>query len=327
VIAFFKQKSSSNVVTLLLYALVLKFPLFLHPQLPMLQPEDHYLYKALVSFLTYGLGFGPFIFTLLAFGLLLGQSLLFNMVCGLQKMYSRSNFLPAMSFLLITSLMPGWNVFSAPLLVNSLLLWVFYNMLLLYDKGNPIGVIYNIGLMMGLISLMYKPALLLMPLLWMALSIMRPFYIREWMVGLLGLATPYYFLSIFLYLTDRWSWSKFLPSIHFSMPSQPPSALLSISIFLIVTGFLSGAYHIQNNLGKMLIQARKDWSLLLWMLLLSSLLIFTSNSMAYSAWVLCGLPLAAFHAAGYLYSSNRYLPSLLHWATFGFAIYLNYWVH
>lgn len=76
----------------------------------------------------------------------------------------------------------------------------------------------------------------------------------------------------------------------------------------------------------MLIQARKDWSLLLWMLLLSSLLIFTSNSREYSAWVLCALPLAAFHAAGYLYSSNRYLTPFLHWCTFGFAIYLNYWV-
>ena len=189
-IALFKQKSSSNVITLLVYALVLKFPLFLHAQLPIQQPEDHYLYKALVSFLNYGLGFGPYIFTFLAFGLLVGQALLFNMVCNLQKMYSRSNFLPAMSFLLITSLMPGWNVCSAPLLVNSLLLWVFYNMLLLYDKGNPVGVIYNIGLMMGLISLMYKPALLILPLLWMALTIMRPFYLREWVVGLLGLATP-----------------------------------------------------------------------------------------------------------------------------------------
>jgi hypothetical protein len=281
----------------------------------------------LVSFLKDGLGFGPYLFSFLTFVLFLLQALLFNRICANQKMFPKANFLPAMAFILISSLIPGWNYFSAPLVVNSLLLWTFYNLLLLYDKGNPVGVIYNIGFMMGLITLIFKPTILLLPLIWIALSIMRPFHIREWFVGLMGLLTPYYFMIVFLYLTGRSILGKVLPGLHFSFPEVPPTIYVTISIFLIVIGFLMGGFHMQNNLGKMLIQARKNWSMLLWILLLTSLMMFTSSNTGYSPLLLCSLPLAAFHGAGYFYSKNKYLPSLLYWVSLLFALYINYWVY
>ena len=37
----------------------------------------------------------------------------------------KNNYLPAMSYLLITSLFIDWNILSAPLVINTLLIWVW----------------------------------------------------------------------------------------------------------------------------------------------------------------------------------------------------------
>ena len=105
-----------------------------------------------------------------------------------------------MSYMLITSLIPEWNVFSAPLLINALFVWAFHRMMLLYGTNKPGTAIFNIGFIMGVVTMLYQPAIVFVLLIFFALYIMRAFQIREWVVSLLGVTTPYYFLAIILYL-------------------------------------------------------------------------------------------------------------------------------
>ena len=53
-IGIFRQKTPANALILLFYALVLKFPLFLHPVTPALHPEDNYLYRVILQGLNSG---------------------------------------------------------------------------------------------------------------------------------------------------------------------------------------------------------------------------------------------------------------------------------
>ena len=154
---------------------------------------------------------------------------------------------------------------------------------------------------------------------------MRPFVIREWLVALLGVTTPYYFLGILLFLTNQWSWQKIFPSIHFSLPAMPSSIFITISIILLVLGFIVGGFYVQNNLNKMLIQVRKNWSLLLLFLIVAALITLVNGGSNYTSWLLCAVPLSIFHAAAYFYPNNRTFPLVLHWNIFAFAIYINYW--
>lgn len=320
----FRQKNSSNALVLLVYALVLKFNLFLHPMPPLQQMEDNYLYTGLINFLD-PLHVPPIAYSIITFLLLYSQASLFNRICNTQKLLPRPNYLPAMSYILITSLMNVWNQFSAPLLVNSLLIWLFYRMMLLYNSGKAVTAIFNIAFGMGLVSLFYKPAVLFILLLWLALFIMRPFVIREWLVALLGVTTPYYFLGIILFLTNQWSWQKIFPAIHFSFPAMPSSILITISIILLLLAFIIGGLYVQNNLNKMLIQVRKNWSLLLLFLIVGALITLVNGGSDYVSWLLCAVPLSIFHAAAYFYPNNKTFPLVLHWNIFAFAIYLNYW--
>lgn len=321
----FRQKNSSNVLILLVYALVLKFNLFLHPKGPLSLKEDNFLYRGLLDFLS-PLHLPPAFYSIVAFLLLFSQASLFNRICNTQKMLPKPNYLPAMSYVLITSLMPEWNQFSAPLIINSLLIWAYYRMVLLYNSHKPASAIFNIGVLTGIITLFYQPALVFILLIWFALYTMRPFIIREWLIALLGVTTPYYFLAITLYLTNQWSWQKVIPLLDISLPAMPSSVFITISIALVVLLFIIGGFYVQNNLNKMLIQVRKNWSLLLLFLIIATIVTLVNGDGNYVNWLLCTIPLAAFHAAAYFYPSNRVVPAVLHWNLFAYAIYVNYWL-
>jgi hypothetical protein len=323
VIGIFKQKNPGNTLLLLIYALLLKFPMFLHPSTPLKQPGDHYLYTQLVRFLQ-SLHLPAIVYSLLSFILLIGQALLLNRIFNAQKMIAKPNYLPAMAFILITSLFTEWNQFSAPFIINFFLIWIFYRMMILYNVPKAGNVIYNIGLLMGIITLLYHPAIVFVLLIIFTLFIMRPFRIQEWVIALLGITTPYYFLALALYFTDQWSWKNILPSITFDLPRMPTSVFITISIALLVIPFIVGGFFVQNNLNKMLIQVRKGWSLLLLFLIISLSVILVNGGNDYVNWILCVVPITAFHAAAYFYPINKTFPLILHYVTFAYAIYINY---
>ena len=322
-IGIFKQKNPGNTLLLLIYALVLKFPSFLYPSGPLLQSGDHYLYKQLVSLLQ-ALHLPNILYTLLAFILVFGQALLFNRICNAQKMIAKPSYLPAMAFILVTSLFFEWNQFSAPLLINGFLIWIFYRVMVLYTVPKAGNVIFNIGLLLGIITMLYSPAIVFILFVLFTLFIMRPLRIQEWVIALLGVTTPYYFLALILYFTNQWSWEHLVPSISFNIPRMPTSVFTTISIALLVIPFIVGGVFVQNNLNKMLIQVRKGWSLLLILLMISLSVTLVDKDTTYVNWILCVVPISAFHAAAYFYPLNRTFLLVLHWITFAYALYVNY---
>jgi hypothetical protein len=264
------------------------------------------------------------IYSLLTFLLFFGQAVLINRIAGLQKMFPRIHFLPAMSYILVTSLWPEWNQFSSTLLVNTVLIWAFYQMLRIYDEYNVLSNIYNIGLIMGGAVLIYKPVLVFIFLFLLALFILRPFVLREWVVGMMGVATPFYFMAILLFLTDQWSLSALDPALHFGLPVMPTAIDKTIALFLIVFLFMIGGFYIQSYLNKMLIQSRKNWSLALLYLIFGLTAIFLQNDTSYQSWLLCCVPISFFHAAAYFYPEKKFFPSFLQWLLFSYALFMNF---
>jgi hypothetical protein len=323
VIGIFKQKNPGNTLVLFFYALALKFSSFLYPLPPLRQAEDSFLYNALLDFLR-PLNIADVIYAILAFILLLIQANLFNRIISSQRMFTRASFLPAMSYILLSSLFIEWNQFSAPLLINTLLIWIFYKIASLYNSSNPNVSVFNIGLLLGILALFYEPAVIFILLIPFSLFIMRPFRVREWLIGFLGVTTPFYFVAVILYLTDQFSFSALIPFIGFDLPAIPSSIFVTISISLLVIPFIIGGYYVQDNLNKMLIQIRKTWSILLIFLIISVLLILVSGGDRYVNWICCLVPLSAFHAAAYFYPEKSKLPWIIHWLVFGFAIFINY---
>ena len=133
-IGIFKQKSPANILLLLLFGILVKFPMFLHPHVVARTGEESSLFKAILDFLEPRAGSMPTLYPILAFALLYIQAVMLTRFMNNQRMMSPPSYLPGMAYLLITSLFPEWNFFSAPLLVNTILIYVLSALLRIYTS-------------------------------------------------------------------------------------------------------------------------------------------------------------------------------------------------
>jgi hypothetical protein len=229
-----------------------------------------------------------------------------------------------MAYLLITSLFPEWNFFSAPLIVNTILLILLTGLFRIYNQPAAKAAIFNIGLTLGLSAFIFLPSLTFIIWILLALAIMRPFRINEWLICIAGVATPYYFYAVYLVVMDQWNWNNLLPSFKMSLPYIQQTLWIAGSVFLVAAPFLAGGYYVQDNLRKMFIQTRKGWSLLLLYLLGAILIPFVNNSNSFENWVIVAIPFAAFHAYAYSYSTRRIIPDLMFWVSVAFIVAYQY---
>jgi hypothetical protein len=325
VIGIFKQKNPANIVLLLILGVLIKLPMFLHPHVVTEKPGEGTLFKAILNFIQPTGNKFPLIYPLLAFGLLFLQALVLTRFMNSQRMLSRSTYLPGMAYMLVTSLLPEWNYFSAPLIINTILLFVLSRLFNIYNQQNASGSIFNIGLSLGIASFLFFPSLTFIIWILLALMVMRPFRLNEWLICVLGITTPFYFYAIYLFITGQWSWQSLWPYFSISLPSVEQSAWLAGSAFLLVVPFLMGGYYVQDNLRKILIHVRKGWSLILLYLLGAIFIPFVNNSDTFENWVMAAIPFAAFHACAYLYANLRIIPLLLFWLTLAFILGYQYY--
>ncbi|MCC6308684.1 MAG: hypothetical protein IT248_09340 [Chitinophagaceae bacterium] len=309
---------------LLVLAIVLKLPLFYTSSFDLPKTDDDVLYQSLLSFLNSKTKIFPKLYPFLSLLLLFTQALMFNSFINRQKMTGRQTFLPAMSYLLLTSLLPDWNYFSAPLLVNTIFIFILSSLFQIYNNEKAKGIIFNAGFAGGVAVFLYFPSLLFGIWMLLALMIMRPFKINEWILCIVGISTPFYFYGIYLFIRDQWSWGALFSTLHIKLPSIAQSLWLAISVFLIVVPFLMGAFYVQDNLRKMLIQVRKGWTILLLYLLVSLFIPLAGENQTFENWIIAAVPFAGFHACAYLYTTYRIVPILIFWASVAFILVWQY---
>lgn len=298
--------------------------MFRHVHVVQARPEDGILYQAILKFIAPANNSNSIIYPALAFALLFIQAITLTRFINGQRMMNRPSYFPGMAYLIITSLLPEWNYFSAPLIVNTILLFVLAGLFRIYNQPNAKGPIFNIGLALGVASFIFFPSLTFIVWILLALAVMRPFRLNEWVLCIVGVTTPFYFFAVYLFIDDKWSWHNFLPYFSVGLPALKQSIWLAGSAFLLAVPFLIGGYYVQDSLRKMLIQVRKGWSLILLYLLGAVFIPFVNSSGDFENWVIAAIPFAAFHASTYYYTSLRIIPLLLFWLSIAFILGYQY---
>ena len=321
----FKANNSYNNFLLLLYGILLKLPMFLHPNVPKAQKIDGFLYKAILNWLQPVATGMPFIYPLITFILLFSQAVYFNKLVNDLRIMQRPHYLTGMSYLLITSLFTEWNVLSSPLIINSILIWVWAKMSGLYSDPKPKTSLFNIGIAIGIGTFFYFPSIAFSALIIFGLAITRPFKLAEWLMALLGIITPYYFLLALVFLTDKWKGYKF-PGFDVTAPLFDQSRWAYLAIIIVVISSVIGIFYIQQNFRRQLIQARKTWNLTFLYLPVAVFVPFVNATHSFEYWILCAVPVSAFVAATFLYPAKKWFPAVLHWLMVAFVIVINYFV-
>lgn len=320
-IALFKQKSPANIVLVFIFGLLIKLPLFLYPKLAIATSADGRLYHAFAAFINRSGAIGV---SVVAFLLIYGQALMVNYLINEYRMTSRQTFLPAMAYMLLTSLWPDWSFMSSALLANTFVILFFLTLFRLYNTNTANSKIFNIGLLAGIASFIFFPSALFGISVILGLMILRPFRLNEVFLFLMGFTTPYYFYGVYLFLTNSFTPANFFPHLYLQVPPVQRSLWLVGSTLFACIPFLMGGYYIQVHLRKMLIQARKNWSILLVYLMVAFFIPFINSTASVSPWLLAVVPFATFHACAFLYPTRKALPLFIFFAMLIFILAQQY---
>ncbi|HTH32075.1 MAG TPA: hypothetical protein VL946_12070, partial [Lacibacter sp.] len=111
-IRFFSGNNPLNVIILFFLGLLIKLPYFITPVIPKPDVTDGFLYIELLKTLQQTGSVFPVVYSVIAYLLLFTQAITFNGLVNDQKLFSNPNYLLALSYLVITSVVPEWNVLS-----------------------------------------------------------------------------------------------------------------------------------------------------------------------------------------------------------------------
>jgi hypothetical protein len=323
VTGIFRANNPLNTFLLFMYGILLKLFWFIHPQIPQINNSDGFLFNDILSAIKPALDSYPVSYSFITYFLLYSQAVSFNQVLINRRLMQKPNYLPAMSYLLLTSFFSEWNILSAPLLVNTFLIFVWAKMSNLYNNKHAKTTLFNIGILIGISSFFYFQSLAFFVLIFFALLITRPPRVAEWLITIIGIITPWYFLFSWLFLTGR-LYRFHLPGFHFTVPQIAERYIEYSGMLFILLMTIAGAFFVQSNTGKQIVQVRKAWTLLFLYLIVALLIPFINSSNNFEYWILAIVPVSAFVASAFYYPRIKWVPMVLHWIMVGFAIYMQF---
>ena len=318
----FKANNPFNTFMLLIYGLLLKLVWFLSPQIPVVEKSDGFLYNRILTTLKPLFDGFPAIYSIITYLFLYTQAISFNRLLNNRRLMQKPNYLPGMSYLLITSFFAEWNVLSAPLVINTLLIWVWAKMSNLYNNPHAKSTLYNIGIVIGITTFFYFPSLAFALMIIFALLITRPPRVAEWVIAILGIATPWYLLFAWLFFTNK-LYSFQLSGIHLDYPLFAKNNAQYTGIALILFAAVIGGIFVQANARKQIVQVRKSWGLMLLYLVVALFIPFINSSHNFQYWILATVPLSAFIGCFFFYPNKKWIPATMHWIMVAFVIYMS----
>ena len=258
---------------------------------------------------------------------LLVQAIRLNMLLNDMRMFHVNTYTTSMALVVLSGILPQWCVISPALLANFLLIWIFIKLSRLYNHTSPKTLLFNTGLVVGITMLCYHPTAVLIPVVLFALAVVRPFRLSEWVILLMGTVLPYYFLAAWLFLNNHLSTFRyFLPNFQLSLPATVWTVPLIIQLSFLAITFLAGMYYWQLSSNRMVIQIRKNWGVMMVMLLFLLPACFLFRDAGLEAAVMFLIPMAAFTGNSFSYPRSLLVPNLIFWLAAGILVYNNWWL-
>lgn len=297
-IKFFRTLQPINIILLIVYAIFMRLAIFYHlpNQLTTIYLEPY----ADQIFHLSSLQLSPFSNIVIALFIVIIQALLFNFIVNKHNLLPKASYLPALMYVTGSSLFLPYLTLSPTLLCNFIVIVVLSKLLDLSKTSNAIPLVYDIGLLIAIGSLIYFPFTLYLIMIWLSLMLYRPFSGREWVSGIMGFLTIYLFVAVYYY------WYNILPSFMdiWNPLTNNFAEILKINFndyltliplfILLILAFLN----IREHFFKTFISTRKAYQVLFFFLLISLASYYTKPIAGIDHFLLCttsGSVLLAFY--------------------------------
>lgn len=275
---------------------------------------------------TYTYVFTPAVNISIAGTLVFGQALLVNRLVNQYNLLGKPSFLPALMYVVLTGLFTPFLVLSPPLICNFLLIWMFYKLFALYKADDAKSITYDLGMIVALGSLVYFPFIYLFLAIWASLVLFRPFNWREWVIGIMGYATIFFFVAVAYYLSDKLPmfytiWTPLTTAFPTHVVINYYNYLVLIPVIIILA---LGLFSLRQVFFRSYVQVRKSFQLLFVVFLITGLSFYVKAQFSLTHFLLCVIPLAVLFAYYFLFASVRWFYETLFFLLLAGIIYFQF---
>ena len=183
------------------------------------------------SILTYvfKIAYSGWLYSLAGAFLLFANGLVFDLFLVSQEIVEKNNHIPSFLIAVFLSIVSSLNPLH-PILISQLLmstsLWCFLSA---YKADRSYSPVFNGAFFLSAASLFYPPFIIFLPLAVICLLVLRTFYLREWVLVLVGILSPYLICSAMMFLGNE----------------NPQQALLNLANSFYspsIPGYLKGSF-------------------------------------------------------------------------------------
>ena len=305
-INFFKKLSPFNILWLAVILFVLRAgymlnapakagSLFMGPFLSLWLPAG---YNAI----------SPSLNVFLAGIIVLVQALLLNHLVNHFNLLGKPSFLAALMYVTLSGLFAPFLVLSPPLICNFLVIWMLFKLINFYKSKDAKSTAFDLGMIIALGTLVYLPFIFLFLLIWIGLVVFKSFDWREWVAGVIGFITIFFFLAVYYYLNNSLAqfegiWRPLATKFPQTININYYNYLVLIPVILIlVLCFIK----LQQNFYKSYIQVRKSFQLLLIIFLITLLSFYVEAAFQLPHFLLCVVPASVFFGYYFLHAKRKW---------------------
>jgi len=255
------------------------------------------------------------------------QALLVNNMANNFKLLKQQTYIPAIIFLLFSGLYFNFSSLNPVMIANLFIILILMRLLKVYKKDRIEVEAFDIGFLIALASLFYFPSIALILFMLIGLSLFRPFNLREWLIGFVGLGVPYllvstyYFwnegLTVFLGEQFGFNFASWDLSVFVNIENVIKAVLLLLLVFWAILV-------LQGNFLRRSIQHRKFSVLLIWLLIIAAFSFILQREQQLNHFLLAIIPTSMLIAYVLSESKKRILAELAHLLLLGIVFYYQY---
>jgi hypothetical protein len=232
-------------------------------------------------------------------------------------------FLPGLIYILLGGLFPGCQLLNPVLPASVFLMLAIIRIMDGYHKTGTAYNYFDAGILISTGSLFYANLIWFGLLVIIGVALLRTGYIKEIVISVFGLLTPYVLTFGLYYVTgkDVLALIKLIGSNLFVKSTLFPVKSLTIAA-LIFTGacLLMSMIQLINHMNSKKIKSRKTFSLLIWAFLISVTAFFVLPSVSFEIEWLAGIPASYFLTHYFVFARKKLVPEILFSLLFLFVV-------
>jgi hypothetical protein len=318
----FRQNTALAAFLTVVLAVLLKFPVFLHPHSYAFintAPLSNLLFSYLNTLPT------PLLISyIISTTLLVIQAILLNYITVQHGVLYKDSYLPGLFFVLLGSLYPEQAELTPQLISNTFILLLFQRLCFLYESLTPLLLVLDAGIYLGTAILFNYDVALFLPFILISVVIFTSFNIRYLITTLLGVSVPLYFAAIYFYMSNQLSDVVAFIALSINrklMQADFAGYEVFLPLAILVPIILVAVVKLQANFFRNKVKTRRILQCLALLFVFGGIGLFIENTNVLYSLFYMAIPVTIVTAYYFINNERRYLKDFLFLCLIALSVY------